>query len=332
MRLTADALNKQLSQELLPVYLVSGAEQLLVQEACDAIRNACRQRGFDERQVFHAERSFDWNQLREAAASMSLFADKRVLDLRMPTGKPGDKGAQFLQEYVAKPAPDNLLLISCDKLDSSTMRSKWAKALQDSKNCGFVQIADVSAHQLPSWLRQRLAAQGLSADDEVLQLISERVEGNLLAAAQEIEKLRLLTVSDHLDFDSVQNAIADSARYDAFTWVDAAIAGERERSLRILNGLRGEGQEIPMLLWVLAKDLRQLSVMASKMQQGQSPAQLVSKVWPATRKPILQKALSRHPAGHWQKLLQQAQLIDAQAKGQEAGNAWLTLQQLLMQL
>lgn len=330
MRLYPEKLNGQLKKQLLPVYLISSDDPLLQQEASDAVRQACRAQGYTERQVFSVERSFNWNQLREASATLSLFAEKRILEVRIPSGKPGDQGALVLQEYLARPAEDTVLLISLPRLDGSTLRTKWAKALQDSPICGFVQIPVITPEQLPQWLNQRLQQKGLSADAEVLELISDRVEGNLLAAAQEIEKLTLLTDAKHLDSATVQNAIADSARYDIFTLVDAALASDTARSLRILSGLRAEGNEVPVILWALARDIRQLSLFAAQIEQGQTMQQVTNRVWPASRKPIIQKALQRHPAQHWQKLLQDAQLIDEQAKGQAPGSAWLSLEQLLL--
>lgn len=330
MRLYPEKLNGQLKKQLLPIYLISSDDPLLQQEASDAVRQACREQGYTERQVFSVERSFNWNQLREASATLSLFAEKRILEVRIPSGKPGDQGALVLQEYLARPADDTVLLISLPRLDGSTLRTKWVKALQDSPICGFVQIPVITPEQLPQWLNQRLKQKGLSADTEVLELISDRVEGNLLAAAQEIEKLTLLTDAKHLDSATVQNAIADSARYDIFTLVDAALASDTPRSLRILSGLRAEGNEVPVILWALARDIRQLSLFAAQIEQGQSMQQVTNRVWPASRKPIIQKALQRHPAQHWQKLLQDAQLIDEQAKGQAPGSAWLSLEQLLL--
>ncbi|NLC08479.1 MAG: DNA polymerase III subunit delta [Gammaproteobacteria bacterium] len=330
MRLYPEKLNGQLKKQLLPVYLISSDDPLLQQEASDTVRQACRAQGYTERQVFSVERNFNWNQLREASATLSLFAEKRILEVRIPSGKPGDQGALVLQEYLARPAEDTVLLISLPRLDGSTLRTKWVKALQDSPICGFVQIPVITPEQLPQWLNQRLQQKGLSADAEVLELISDRVEGNLLAAAQEIEKLTLLTDAKHLDSATVQNAIADSARYDIFTLVDAALASDTARSLRILSGLRAEGNEVPVILWALARDIRQLSLFAAQIEQGQTMQQVTNRVWPASRKPIIQKALQHHPAQHWQKLLQDAQLIDEQAKGQAPGSAWLSLEQLLL--
>ena len=330
MRLYPDKLAGQLQKQLLPVYLVSSDDALLQREACDAIRQTCRNLGFSERQVFHAERSFDWNSLREAGASLSLFADKRILELNIPSGKPGDAGAKVLLDYIERPPEDTLLLISVPRLDSNTLKTKWAKTLHDSPACGFVQIPVIPPSELPSWLGQRLKTKGLTADAEVLQFISDRVEGNLLAADQEIEKLVLLTDASHLDMDTVQQSIADSARYDIFTLTDAMLGGDRTRSLRILNGLRSEGIEMPVILWAVAREIRQLADLASKVEQGQPLSQVTSRIWPANRKPLVQSALQRQHPSHWNRRLQQVQVIDEQAKGQQIGDPWLSLQQILL--
>lgn len=330
MRLPADRLPGQLAQKLLPIYLVSSDDPLLQREACDAIRQACREQSFSERQVFHVERSFNWNSLREAGASLSLFAEKRILELNMPGGRPGDVGSKVLLEYLERPPEDCLLLIIVPRLDGNILKTRWAKALQDSKDCGFVQIPVVTAEQLPRWLGQRLQQKGLSADQEVLQFISDRVEGNLLAADQEIEKLVLLTDATHLDMDTVQQSIADSARYDIFTLTDAMLAADPARSLRILNGLRSEGNEMPVILWAVAREIRQLANLAAQVEQGQSIQQATSRIWPANRKPLVQQALQHRNSTHWNRLLQQAQTIDEQAKGQQIGDPWIGLQHILL--
>lgn len=187
MKLAPAQLNKHLQGALAPVYVVSGDDPLLCQEAADAIRNAARQQGFDERQVFSADANFDWGTLLQAGASLSLFAQRRLLELRLPSGKPGDKGAAALMEYCANPAEDTLLLISLPKLDSSAQKTKWGKALIEGAHCQFIQIWPVDVHQLPQWINQRLQQAGLSAQRDAVDLIAARVEGNLLAAAQEIE-------------------------------------------------------------------------------------------------------------------------------------------------
>ncbi len=335
MKLNPAQLGKHLQGTLAPVYVVSGDEPLLCQEACDAIRAATRQQGFAERQVFNAEANFDWGNLLQAGASLSLFADKRLLELRLPSGKPGDKGAAALLEYLARPAEDCVLLISLPKLDGSTQKSKWAKALIDGPHSQFLQIWPVDAQQLPQWIRQRLSQAGLSASQEALEMIAARVEGNLLAAAQEIEKLKLLAEGAQIDAGTVQAAVADSARYDVFGLIDAALGGDAAHALRMLDGLRGEGMEPPVILWALARELRLLAGIAQQYGQGVPLEKAFSAARPPVwdkRRPLLSKALQRHPSERWGQLLREAQRIDAQIKGQAPGDAWSGLAQLTLSL
>src|SRR6218665_17122 len=250
MKLAPAQLSKHLQSGLAPVYAISGDDPLLCQEAADAIRAATRAQGFTERQVFNADASFDWGNLLQAGNSLSLFAEKRVLELRIPNGKPGDKGTAALLEYLARPPEDTLLLISLPKLDGSTQKTKWAKAIIDGPQAQFVQIWPVEVHQLPQWIRQRMSQIGMSATQEAVDLIAARVEGNLLAAAQEIEKLKLLADGNQIDAATVQAAVADSARYDVFGLIDAVLNGEAAHALRILEGLRGEGVE-PLFIVVM---------------------------------------------------------------------------------
>lgn len=333
MKLPSAQLPRQLKDTLAPVYVVSGDEPLLCQEACDAIRGVARAQGFSERQVFNADANFDWSQLYEAGASLSLFAEKRLLELRIANGKPGDKGAAAILEYLARPAEDNLLLIDLPRLDAATQKSKWAKALLDSPQVQFVQVWPVDAQQLPQWIRQRLAQAGLAASQEAVELIAARVEGNLLAAAQEIEKLKLLAEDNQVTADTVQAAVADSARFDVFGLLDAALAGQAAHALRMLEGLRGEGVETPVILWALARELRLLANLAQQYAQGvpleKAFAQMRPPVW-EKRRPLLTKALQRHSATRWSQLLLDAQLIDAQIKGQAEGEPWNGLGRLTL--
>ena len=332
MRIYPEKLANQLKKALLPIYLVSSDEPLLAQEASDSIRSTCRQADFSERQVFHVERGFDWNIIREANASLSLFAEKRLLELRISSGKPGDQGSKVLLEYLARPAQDTVLLINVPRLDGSTLKTKWAKSLMDSPLCGFIQLPSVNIEQLPQWIHQRLTQQGLSADPEAIDLIVARTEGNLLAAVQEIEKLKLLSNTPHLSLATIQASIADSARYDVFGLVDAALEGDTERSLRILAGLRSEGVEIPIILWAIARDIRQIANLSQQISQGTSMDRALSRIWPAPRKPLFTRALKRLSGTQWQQLLKDAQLIDEQSKGQTIGDAWIGMASLILKI
>lgn len=331
MKLYPNKLKASLKQ-LLPIYVVSGDDPFLCQEACDQIRAAAKAQGHDEREVFQAERNFDWGEFYQASNSLSLFAQKRVIELRLSSAKPSDQGIKTLLEYCAQPAQDTLLLISLPRLDSSALKSKWVKALLESSDCGFMQIYPVDAKELPQWIMQRLAEQGLSAEAQAVDLIVTRVEGNLLAAVQEIEKLKLLSDKTHLDLATVQTCIADSARYDVFTLVDAALNGEAQRSLKILSGLRGEGMDTPIILWAIARDIRQLAQLSVQYSQGIPSDKLLSKIWPQTRRPLFSKALSRHSAEQWQQMLSLAQRIDEQGKGQAVGDPWISLTNLLLEV
>lgn len=333
MKLNPAQLGKHLQGPLAPVYVVSGDEALLCQEAEDAIRARARQLGASERQVFHAEAGFDWGQLLEAGASLSLFAEQRLLELRINSGKPGDKGAAALLEYLERPAEDCLLLISLPKLDAATQKTRWAKALIDGPHSQFLQIWPVESARLPDWLRQRLAQAGLTASMEALELIAARVEGNLLAAAQEVEKLKLLAENGQVSIDTVQAAVADNARFDVFGLTDAALAGDAGHALRMLDGLRGEGVEALFILAMLARELRQLAGLALQFSQGipleKAFASARPPIWDK-RRPLFSRALQRHSASRWQHLLLDAQRIDAQVKGQAAGDPWASLARLVL--
>ncbi|MBD9482673.1 DNA polymerase III subunit delta [Pseudomonas sp. PDM14] len=335
MKLNPAQLGKHLQGSLAPVYVISGDDPLLCQEAADAIRAATRTQGFSEREVFHAEANFDWGLLYEAGASLSLFAEKRVIELRIANGKPGDKGTAAILEYLGRPPEDTLLLISLPKLDGSTQKTKWAKALIEGPNSQFLQIWPVDANQLPQWIRQRLAQSGMTATQEALELIAARVEGNLLAAAQEVEKLKLLAEGNQIDAATVQAAVADSARYDVFGLIDAVLNGEAAHALRMLEGLRGEGQESLFIVVMLARELRQLASLAQQFSQGipleKAFAAARPPVWDK-RRPLISKALQRHSASRWNQLLIDAQRIDAQVKGQAPGDPWSSLGRLVLQM
>jgi DNA polymerase-3 subunit delta len=333
MKLAPAQLGKHLQGPLASIYIISGDEPLLCQEAADAIRAAARRKGFDERQVFNADANFDWGSLLQAGASLSLFAEKRLLELRLPGGKPGDKGAAALLEYCGRPAEDTLLLISLPKLDGSAQKSKWASALISAAHAQFVQVWPVDAHQLPHWISQRLAQAGLAAHPDALELIAARVEGNLLAAAQEVEKLKLLCEGNQVTLETVQAAVADSARFDVFGLVDAILGGDPTHALRVLEGLRGEGVEAPVVLWALARELRTLAGVAQLFAQGvpldKAFSQMKPPVWDK-RRPLVNKAMQRYPAARWNQLLQDAQVLDAQIKGQAPGSVWAGLSRLVL--
>jgi len=331
VKLNLPQLPKQLAGgTLAPLYAISGDEPLLVQEALDAIRAACKQAGFNERQVLNADSGFDWGRLYEAGASLSLFAEKTLLDVRLQSGKPGDKGAALLLEYLNQPPADKILLLTLPKLDSNTQKSKWCKALFEHKSACFVPIWPLEAAALPLWIQQRLSASGISADHDAVELLAARVEGNLLAAAQEIEKLKLLAPNSHLDAATVQSAVADSARFDVFGLIDSALNGDAVHTLRTLHGLRSEGVESIVILWALAREIRILANLAAA--QG-SLNQAFANIRPPIRekrRPLITRALQRKPPLASMRV--QAAQIDAQIKGRAAGDPWAGLTELCLAL
>ena len=310
--------------ELKPVYLLAGEEHLLLLEAADALRARARELGYAEREILDAEAHFDWDALAQAGASMSLFAARKVIDLRLPTGRPGKEGSAAIVEYCERPSPDNVLLITCTQW-SKQHEGAWVAAIE---RCGlFVPVWPLKPEEFQDWIAQRMAARGLKPDHDAIAALAERVEGNSLAAAQEIDKLALLQGAAPLDAATLEALVADSARYDVFKLVEAAFAGDAERSLRILNGLRTEGEQIPALMgWVL----NQLQLLARLAANGNLAAAFrAERIWPA-RETLYRKALGRAERTHWDACLVQAARIDRLSKGRGFGDAWNEFERLLL--
>ena len=255
MRLYPEKLRGHLQQQLLPVYLVSGDEPLLLQECCDLIRQQARAQGCTEREVIDAGVSgFKWQDILHSASSMSLFAERKLVELRLPSGKPGAEGSKALCEYLNMASGEDVLLIISGKIDKQSTNSKWYKALD--KAGVTIQVWPVDAAELPRWLQQRVRNAGMSIDADALQLLCERVEGNLLAAVQEVEKLKLLATDSRITTETVTEAVSNNARYNLFGMADSALKGDATTSLRMLHGLRAEGTEPPVVLWALAREIR----------------------------------------------------------------------------
>ncbi len=327
MKVKPEQLVANLQRKIMPAYLVYGDEALLVGEAGDAIRGFVKKQGFDERNVFTVEPGFDWNVLREAGASMSLFAKKRLIELRISGAKLQDTAAKALLEYLEHGHPDTVLLILSGKIDKRSQQSKWFKALE--RHGVIVQVWPVKRQQLPGWINQRMQAAGLQPTREAVSLLAERVEGNLLACIQEIEKIRLLNGDGRIDADAVRASVVDSSRYDIYGLVDAALSADVGRTIHIVNGLRAEGVEVVLVLWALCREIRELSRMALARKNGLNLGQIFRnhRVWDS-RKALLESALARHDVESWQRLLCQAGRIDRIIKGAVAGDAWEELLQL----
>lgn len=331
MRLRPEQIEGHLGQSLAPVYLVSGDEPFQLEQVSHAIRSRAQEQGYTDRQVMHVDRSFDWYQLTASADALSLFAERKLLELRLPTGKPGDAGGKALVSYCDKQPEDTVLLIIAGKLEKAQQKTKWFKAL-DATGV-VVQVWPVESDRLPQWIKQRMQDRDMQPTPEALAMLSDRVEGNLLAADQELEKLRLLSGGGPIDAEQIAAAVSDSARFDVFSLVDAALAGESSRAVRILYGLRGEGVEPVLVLWALTRELRSLTGMSRALSQGQAMGQVMSqyRVWDKRKGPV-QLALKRYPLKRWQGLLWQAGEVERVIKGQAAGKPWDELLQLSLKI
>jgi DNA polymerase-3 subunit delta len=318
LRLRAEQLPAALAQGLTGIYLVSGDEPLLVGEAADAVRAAARAAGYADRRVFFIDRSFSWDDLRLATQSLSLFAERRLFELRMPSGKP-DKGAALLAQLAAQPASDLIYLVVTDKLDKKAADTAWVQAIE--KHGAWVPILPVDTAALPGWLRGRAKMLQIDIDPQAAQLIVDRVEGNLLAAQQELQKLKLLADGAAIDVDLVLRSVGDSARYDVFQLAEAAAAGDAARALRVLLGLKSEGVEPTLILWALLRELRGMW-QARERTRLRSAARGSGWNLAATPSP---RALSRLKTLPLAPLLIQAGHTDRVIKGISPGDAWSAL-------
>jgi len=329
MQLRPDQLTRHLEGELAPVYVVTGDEPLQHAEATDGIRAAARERGHTAREVFEAGGDFDWSRLGESADSLSLFADRRLVDLRLATGKPGRDGAAALVAWAERPPEDTILLVSGPRLDRQSRGTKWYKALDRAG--ATVTVWPVDAGRLEAWVQRRMRARGLEPTPDAVALLSARVEGNLLAASQEIEKLLLLDGPGAVDAERVAAAVADSARWSIFDLGDAVLGGQPGRVARIVSGLRGEGTAPPMILWAVHRELSQLAGIAARRDAGEPlPAALkAAGVW-ERRQPLVRGALGRLDAAGWRRLVAGCAHLDRVAKGAARGSFWDELVELLL--
>ncbi|RBA25248.1 DNA polymerase III subunit delta [Herminiimonas fonticola] len=331
MQLRFDAMDTHLTKPLAGLYVITSDEHLLALEAADKIRKTARAQGFSEREVLVVDRSFKWGELLAANQSQSLFGDKKLIELRIPTGKPGKDGGKALQDYSASLSPDNVTLITLPKLDWATQKAAWVASLQQASV--FIDIPLVERAQLPAWLGVRLAAQRQSANRECLDFIAERVEGNLLAAHQEIQKLALLYPEGPLSFEQIHDAVLNVARYDVFKLNEAMLSGDTARLVRMLEGLQGEGEALPLVLWAVAEEIRTLLKLKSGVAQGRPLSQLTKehRIW-GPRERLIEPALRRLKLATLESALQEAAQIDKMVKGLRAkkfsGDAWDAMLQL----
>jgi DNA polymerase-3 subunit delta len=329
VRISPDALSSGLGRGLRSVYLVTGAEPLLIAEACDAIRGAARTQGYADREVHFLERGFDWNALLADAANLSLFASRRLIELRIgPT--PDAEAQKALAGLAAQPPADTVLLVS-GELERKTLTTQWVRAFEEHGVLVVTQSVERAA--LPGWIHDRLAHKGVTIEPAAAELLADRVEGNLLAAQQEVERIALLMPEAKLDAGQVAELVADSARYDVFELAAAAFSGQPQRALRILAGLRAEGREPPLVLWALLNDLRGLSRVALRLERERAIDEVFrsEQIW-SNRQGPLKLALRRLTRADIESLLSAAATTDRIAKGSMRGDAWVALEGLVARI
>jgi DNA polymerase-3 subunit delta len=307
------------------VCLVTGTEPLLIAESCDAIRSRAREEGYADREVHFLERGFDWNDLFADAASLSLFATRRLIELKFSTA-PDAEAAKALSGLAAQPPADTLLLVA-GELDWKRQQAAWLKSYEKA---GLLLVTrEIGREALPGWIRARLEQRGVTAYPDATELLADRVEGNLLAAQQEIERIALLLPGAKLDVAAVENLVADSARYDVFEFAATALAGPPERALRVLAGLRAEGCEPTLAIWALVQGLRALSRAEHCVRQGRAVEAMFAaeRTWFSLRRPV-SEAVRRVPRVHINALLRAAARADRVAKGSLRGDPWSELEGL----
>ncbi len=331
MQIDSERLAESLRRGLVPAYLVFGDEPLLVDESCELIRSAARAAGYAERSVTNVTSGYDWNDLLLSARSLSLFANARVLEVRIPGGKPGQDGAQALMDLAAHPPADSMLLVVAGKLDRQTRESSWVRSLDEAGVVVAVRPLDVQ--HFPAWIGQRIERRGLQVEPGVADILAYRMEGNPLAAAQELDKLALLYRDRVIRVSDVEEILSDNTRFTVYGLVDACLAGNGTSAMRVLESLRAEGVEPVLVLWALARETRTMFQIATQISQGRAESSVFQahRVW-GGRRPLVSNALRRLRPAQWLGILIRASHIDRVIKGRADGDVWLEIESLVLAL
>lgn len=331
MKLKSQQLSSNLNQ-LAPFYLISGDETLLVEESCDLIRKACRDQGFMERELFHIEgNNAPWDDVLASANSLSLFSDRKLIELRCKSNKIGDAGSKAVKKYFENINPDLTILMIMPKLEGSQNKSKWVQAIeQHGINCPHWPI---ERHQLPGWINDRLQQHSLTASADAVQFLADNVEGNLLAAKQEVEKLALLAKKTTIDLEAMTDLVSNSSRYTVFNYIDRLLAGDKKAALRTLQGLKAEGSETTLLVWALAREIRSLYRIQKSVNNGNPMQQAMrnERVF-ESRKRLVENACKRCNLAKLEKALRQLRVIDQSIKGIQNHSPWLQVEKLTLLL
>lgn len=328
MRLNAQQLAGHLKTQLAPVYLIAGEEPLLVDECVAAVRTAAQERGYDERERFSVESGFDWDRLLALVRSPSLFAARRLIELRLPGAGPGEAGAAAIVRLSSEPSADALLLLSAGRLDKRAQGSRWVRALEAAGV--FVPVYPLEAAAMPRWVEGRMRACGLSPAPGVAELLSHHFEGNLLGVSQEIEKLALLHEAGTLQPDDIAAEVGDNGRFNVFNLVDSCLRGEPTATARILDGLRAEGVEPVLILRLLTREARTVAQLCARLARGEPQPRVLETAggWPK-RRALLAQALKRD-APTWHQALRRAARADRVLTGRASGDIWQELRCLAL--
>ena len=334
MKIKAEQLTRTLENQNPTAYWLAGDDPLLMQEAADQVRKHYQNKGFGERQIFNIDRSFNWDNFSQTTDNLSLFSEQKIIELRLTSSKLEETGKNALHAYLAKPNPEFLILIISPKLESSMLSTKWFKIIES--HSAFVQIWPINREGLGAWLTRRLLREGISAEPNALELLVDKVEGNLLAATQEIEKLKLLVSQDNktnisLDVNTVMQVVADSSRYSVYHLVDAALKGDAVRSQKILRTLRAEGLLPLPILAAITRELRTLLPLIERKEQGQGINAIMqtARIW-FNKKQAVGSALDRINTQDIWHFIEHARRIDQSIKGIISANSWDELSLLLL--
>jgi DNA polymerase-3 subunit delta len=330
MRISTEQVAQHLARGIRPLYTVFGDEMLLGLEATDRIRAVARERGYSEREVLVADSGFKWNELAYAGSAQSLFASQRLIELRIPNGKPGVEGSAALQDYCKRLPADTVTIVELPGVDWRMQKSSWFERLETAGVA--VEARVVTRKALPQWLAGRLKAQGQSADAETLAFIADRVEGNLMAAYQEVQKLALLFPPGAITFEQVRETVLDVARYDVFGLGEAMLEGDPLRLARMLDGLKGEGAAPPLILWAIADEIRAIGKIVSGAGSGKPVQMLIrdARIRGASHQSLMQASWQRYSIAQVTEALRHAGTVDRMIKGLVKGDVWDELLQLTL--
>ena len=331
MKINPVNLPSELKKKLLRCYLVSGDEHLLVQESLDILKRVSFDAGFSVRDSYDQSQSLDWQEILSASNNLSLFSEKKIIEIRLTSGKPGREGIKSITELVARLNEDLMLIISAPKLDKATLKTKWCQLLQSEG--GFIQVWPLNNNELPIWLEKRMQAADLTAKKETILMLADRVEGNLLAGAQAIEKLKLYLNKGNVSDADMQKVVSDDSRYDVYKLIDAILMGDIMLSLRILLSLQNEGMDAIIIIWALNRELRLLSKLSFSIDSGMNQKELMRnyRIW-TSRQDIILSCLSRHQTKDFHIMIKACTGIDNVAKGQIKGEKWQLIRNIILSL